>query len=99
MQSILQKMWIIFDNSKIRLIFDPNLVLKTKSAMLTMFSKKKEDANAQELNAPKFITFQANHDVVLAKSELSELKGGRTASRIFTRFFSWNSSCGGSVPQ
>jgi hypothetical protein len=67
--------------------------------MLTIFSKKKEDTLASEMQSPKFISFQGNNDVVLDKSDLSELKGGRSSSRLFTRFFSWNSSCGGSVPQ
>jgi hypothetical protein len=69
------------------------------TTMLDIFSKKKEDASAQNVQSRKFASFSSNNEVVLAQSELSELKGGRTSSRMFTRFFSWNSSCGGSVPQ
>jgi hypothetical protein len=67
--------------------------------MLTIFSKKKEIDNVHEVQTPKFASFQRSSDAILTKSDLSELKGGQSNTRLFTRFFSWNSSCGGSVPQ
>lgn len=69
--------------------------------MFKSFFKKTDDS--AEKNQPENTKTQLDSlqdsMTVLEKEEMVRVEGGKGGSKQFDQVFSWNSSCGGTIPQ
>ncbi len=69
--------------------------------MFPFFSKKTDEStnkNQPENTKSQLDTIQESV-TVLDKDEMVRVEGGKSGSKQFDQVFTWNSSCGGTIPQ
>ncbi|MBK9335532.1 MAG: hypothetical protein IPM98_02645 [Lewinellaceae bacterium] len=69
--------------------------------MLSFFSKKTNESTSKERpdNTKKPFDDIQGTVQVLDKDEMIRVEGGKGGSKQFDQVFTWNSSCGGTIPQ
>lgn len=69
--------------------------------MFPFFSKKTDEStnkNQPENTKSQLDSIQESV-TVLDKDEMVRVEGGKSGSKQFDQVFTWNSSCGGTIPQ
>lgn len=101
-----QKIRAVFDRTEAGAYFWGTFDTETILAMLPPVQPQPSSPETPTQDVPKTTGFQAfvpsANTTVLNKADMLELKGGRRAApvqRLFTHYFSWNSCCGGPMPQ
>lgn len=69
--------------------------------MLSFFSKKTTEPAPKEQPENKKSQLDKLQDSVqvLEKDEMIRVEGGKSTPKPFDQIFTWNSSCGGTIPQ
>lgn len=69
--------------------------------MFPFFSKKTDETTSknQPENTKSQLDSIQESVTVLDKEEMVRVEGGKSGSKQFDQVFTWNSSCGGTIPQ
>ncbi|TNE54675.1 MAG: hypothetical protein EP344_14055 [Bacteroidetes bacterium] len=69
--------------------------------MFSFFSKKTDESTNKDQpdNTKSQLDSIQESVTVLDKDEMVRVEGGKSGSKQFDQVFTWNSSCGGTIPQ
>lgn len=69
--------------------------------MFSFFSKKTDESTNKDQpdNTKSQLDSIQETVTVLDKDEMVRVEGGKSGSKQFDQVFTWNSSCGGTIPQ
>jgi hypothetical protein len=97
----LQKTDRILDVSEKAHTFEPLKKVEPEPMSFSFFSKKTNESTNKEQsdNTKKNLDDIQGSVQVLEKDEMIRVEGGKSGSKQFDQVFTWNSSCGGTIPQ